>query len=77
MKQLAVELGREQRAYNREVAQKYLEEMEEMGIEISYLTDDELIFRKSAQGTYEKLGSEIGQELIDDVTSKGVGLWNV
>lgn len=73
MKELAVELGRQQRNYNREMGQKYLDDMEEAGVEvIRELSPDNLkAFQDSAQPTYEAMTSAIGADLIDEMLQYG------
>lgn len=65
MKKLAVEIGREQRAYSRTMAAKYTEEMA-VKMKISKLTPEGLKkFQEIANGTYKELEGAIGKDLID------------
>jgi len=64
---LAVELGREQRNYNRQKAEQYLNDMEKSGVKVVRDLPAEALkgFQDSAQGTYDALGSSISKELIN------------
>lgn len=65
MKRLAVEIGREQRAYSRAMNAKYTEEIATK-MKVSKLTPEGLKkFQESAVGTYKELEGAIGKDLID------------
>ncbi|MCM3584978.1 TRAP transporter substrate-binding protein [Mesobacillus maritimus] len=66
VKQLAQEVGKEQTKYSLEMEVKYGEMMEEAGVEIHRLSPDELKrLEESALPTYEKVGPQIGEELVN------------
>lgn len=65
LKKLAIDVGREQRTYNRAMNVKYTNEMATK-MKVSELTPEGLKkFQESAEGTYKVLGKIIGKDLID------------
>ncbi len=68
MKKIAVEVGREQRQYNRQKAAEWIDNMKKAGVKVNELSPKALKeFQESAKGTYEKLADSVGQELIDEM----------
>lgn len=68
LEETATQLSQEQRDFSRETAKKLGEEMKAAGIEVTELTDEAIKgFQDSAEGTYEKLAPELGQDLIDEM----------
>ncbi|MGG0720349.1 TRAP transporter substrate-binding protein [Robertmurraya massiliosenegalensis] len=68
LEETAVDLALEQRQYSRDTAKQLGEEMKAAGIEVSELSEEAIKgFQESAQGTYDALAPELGQELIDDM----------
>lgn len=69
--ELAVNLGREQREYNRQVSEQYLKEMEQAGVQITQLSEEQINkFQESALATYDELSSELGEELINEMLNQ-------
>ncbi len=67
IQELAVTIGREQRADNRIMAQGFIDDMEAAGVEIvrELKADDLRGFQESALDTYDALESTVGAELIN------------
>ena len=63
---LGREVGMEQREYSKQMEIEYGKRMEAAGVQITYLSDEELKrFKESAQPTIEALAPEIGEELVN------------
>jgi len=68
MKKIALEVGREQRQYNRQKAAEWLETMKKAGVQVNELSPQGLKeFQDSAQATYDELGDSIGKSLVDEM----------
>lgn len=68
MKKIALEVGREQRQYNRQKAAEWLETMKKAGVQVNELSPEGLKeFQDSAQATYDKLADSIGKSLVDEM----------
>ena len=66
LKNLAVEVGREQRAYSRQMNADYTKEMAEKMTVVEKLSPEEIkAWQDSAEGTYKALEGDIGRDLID------------
>jgi len=68
MKKIALEVGREQRQYNRQMTAEWIETMKKAGVEVNELSPQGLKeFQDSAQATYDNLAESIGKSLVDEM----------
>ncbi len=69
MKKLAIEVGREQRQYNRQKAEEYLTKMEQAGVQVIRQLSPESLkqFQESAQPTYEAMAGIVGKDMINEM----------
>lgn len=68
MKKLGVEIGREQRQYNRQKAAEWINSMKKAGVQVNELTPEALKeFQDSAKPTYDALAEAVGKSLIDEM----------
>jgi tripartite ATP-independent transporter DctP family solute receptor len=63
---LGKEVGMEQREYSKQMEIEYGKRMEAEGVQVTYLTDEELKrFQESARATIETLAPQIGGDLVN------------
>jgi len=67
IEQLVVEVGRQQRNFNRQIAKEYLDKIEASGVKAVRKLSDEALkgFRDSTKGTYEALSPSLNKEVLE------------